>query len=108
MSTLLDTPAKLSPAQRRANRALALPRIILSRLVQSWANGLDQIWNPPAPTTPALVLAGLGSQAAELFQRSAALAAFLESQKPGCTAIPAAARAKPVTINADGTVTLTN
>jgi len=108
MSTLLDTPALPTPAQQRANRVLALPRIILNRLLRSWANGLDQVWNPSAPTTPAQVLAALGPNAAEVFQRSAALRAFLESQKPACTQIPAATRIKPVTINADGTVMLAN
>jgi hypothetical protein len=104
--SLLDTPAAPSAAQSRANRALQMPRIILAENLRSWARSLDLVWNPPAPATPAQVLAQLGTNGAELFQRSAALAAFLESQKPGCTAIPQAARIKPVTINADGSVTL--
>ena len=108
MPTLLDPPAAISPAQLRAIRALALPRAVLNRLLQSWASGLDLVWNPPAQTTTAQILAALGPEAAELFTRSAALRAFLEAQKPGCTNIPSAARVKPVTLNADGTVTLTN
>jgi hypothetical protein len=108
MPTLLDTPASLSPAQLRANRALALPRIILNRLLRSWAAGLDLVWNPQPPVTTAQILAALGPEAAELFTRSAALRAFLESQKPGCTDIPSAARVKPVTLHPDGTVTLSD
>jgi len=107
MPTLLDTPAPLSVAQRRANAVLALPRVMLKRMLQGWTNGLDQVWNPPAPTTPAQVIAALGTNAAEVFQRSAALRTFLESQKAGCTNLPAAARIKPVTINPDGSATLT-
>jgi hypothetical protein len=48
----------------------------------------------------------MGSQAAVLFAHSAALRAFLEARQPGSTAIPQAAKIKPVTINPDGTVTL--
>ena len=106
MPTLLDPLAIASPAQQRATRALALPRVVLTRLLQSWAAGLDLVWNPPAQTTTAQILAALGPKAAELFQRSAALRAFLESQKPGCTNIPSTARVKPVTLNGDGTATL--
>ena len=104
--SLLDSPAPLTQAQARATRALAIPRAILTRDLQTWADGLDLIWNPPVSTTTAAILAALGPNAAELFTRSAALRAFLESQKPGCTAIPQAARIKPVTINPDGTVAL--
>jgi hypothetical protein len=86
-----------------AQRALKMPSRMLTQLVRSWSAGVDLIWNTPAP---AEVLAALGTSGAELFQRSAALRAFLESQKPGCTATPAAARIKPVTVKADGTVTL--
>ena len=106
MDTLLDPPAAANPAQLRATRALALPRSMLNRLLRSWNAGLDLIWNPPAPTTTAQVLAALGGQGAALFTRSAALRAFLEAQKPGCTATASAARIKAVTLNADGTVTL--
>jgi len=49
----------------------------------------------------------MGSQAGELFTRSAQLRAFLETQQPGSTNIPQATKIKPITINADGTVTLT-
>jgi len=102
---LLDNPP-LTQAQIRANRVLALPRRSFSRLLRDWAAGLDLVWNPKAPTTEAQVLAALGTGAAELFQRSAALRAFLEAQKPGCTNIPAANRIKPVIVNPDGTVEL--
>ena len=104
--SLLDTPTPVSPAQQRANRAIALPRSILNRLLQQWSRGLDLIWNPPAGVTTAQILAALGTEGAELFNRSAALRAFLETQKPGCTATAHAARIRPVNINADGTVTL--
>jgi hypothetical protein len=105
--SLLDTPAVIPPAQARANRAIALPRLVFDRLLRSWAAGLDLVWNPPSNVTSAEVLAALGTNAAELFNRSAALRAFLESQKPGSTNIPAAKRIKPVTISPDGSATLT-
>ncbi|MGA3172615.1 MAG: hypothetical protein ABSE62_16560 [Chthoniobacteraceae bacterium] len=104
--SLLDTPMPVPPAQQRANRAIALPRRLLEQLLRSWAAGLDLVWNPHAPTTTAQVLAALGTNAGELFTRSAALRAFLEAQKPGCTNIPQAGRVKEVTIHGDGTVSL--
>lgn len=102
--SLLTPAAKPAPAQRRAQRALALPRIMFTRLLASWQEGLDAVWSAPSPAD---VIAAMGTQAGELFTRSAQLRAFLESQQPGSTNIPAAAKIKPCTINADGTVTLT-
>jgi hypothetical protein len=99
-------PASTPPptiAQCRAKRALSLPDAMLKRLLRSWAEGLDAVWTAP---DPAAVLAAMGTQAGALFARSAQLRAFLEAQQPGCTAIPQAARIKPHTVNADGTVTL--
>ncbi len=101
--TLLTPPAKPTTAQARAQRALALPRAIFNRLLRSWAEGLDTVWAAP---DPAAVLSAMGTQAGELFTRSAQLRAFLEGQQPGCTAIPQAAKIKPFTIHPDGTVTL--
>lgn len=101
--SLLDPPPAQTPAQVSAQRALQIPARLLNQLLRSWNEGLDLIWKQPAPAD---VLAALGTKGAELFQRSAALRAFLESQKPGCTATPSAARIKPVTMNADGTLTL--
>jgi hypothetical protein len=103
MTTLLTPPAKITPAQARANRALALPRIMFNRLLRSWAEGLDAVWSAPDPSA---VLAAMGPQAGELFTRSAQLRAFLEQQQPGSTNIPQAAKIRAVTVNADGTVTL--
>ena len=74
-----------------------------ARLLRSWAEGLDAVWAAP---DPASVLAAMGTQAGDLFTRSAQLRAFLEAQQPGSTVIPQAARIKPVTIHPDGTVTL--
>jgi hypothetical protein len=104
MATNLLNPPKLTIAQCRAKRALALPLMMYKRLLRSWAEGLDAVWSAP---NPADVLAAMGTQAGELFTRSAQLRAFLESQQPGCTAIPQAAKIKPVTMHEDGTVTLT-
>jgi hypothetical protein len=102
MNTLLS-PAKPTIAQCRAQRALALPRMMFNRLLKSWAEGLDAVWSSPAPAD---VLAAMGTQAGELFTRSEQLRAFLEAQQPGSTKIPQAAKIKPVTIHPDGTVTL--
>jgi hypothetical protein len=85
---------------------MALPRAMLNRLLQAWGNGLDLIWNPPGNVTTAEILAALGTNGGELFARSAALRAFLEQQKPGCTNIPHAGRVRAVTVNGDGTVVL--
>ena len=104
--SLLDSPVVVTPAQQRASRALALPRAILNRLLQSWGNGLDLVWNPGSGITPAEVVAALGPNAGEVFRRSEALRGFLEGQRPGCTNIPQASRIKAYTINADGTVTV--
>jgi hypothetical protein len=103
MTTLLTPPTKITPTQARANRALALPRIMFNRLLRSWTSGLDLVWSAP---DPAAVLAAMGPQAGELFARSAQLRAFLEQQQPGSTNIPQVAKIKPVTVNQDGTVTV--
>jgi len=103
MSNLLTPPAKPTDAQARAAKALALPRVVFNRLLQSWASGLDLVWSAQKPGD---VLAAMGPQAAELFTRSSQLRAFLESQQPGSTTIPQAAKIKPVTLHPDGTVTL--
>jgi hypothetical protein len=100
--TLLDQPTQ-TRAQRNAKAALAVPLSLLNQMLQKWGNGLDCIWNQP---NTADVLAALGTNGVELFQRSAALRAFLESQRPGCTNIAQASRIRPVNLNADGTVTL--
>jgi len=76
---------------------------MFNHLLATWAKGLQTVWEAPSP---AEVLAAMGPQAAELFTRSAQLRAFLESQQPGSTNIPEAAKIKPVTIHPDGTVTL--
>jgi hypothetical protein len=100
--SLLDTTTQ-TRAQSCAKRAVQIPLQMLNQMLRQWNNGLDLIWNQPSPAD---VLAAIGTNGVELFQRSAALAAFLESQKPGCTNTPQAARIKAVTLNADGTVTL--
>jgi hypothetical protein len=100
--SLLDPPT-VTRAQSNAQSALRIPARLFNQILQTWSRGLDLIWGAPAPAD---VLAALGASGVELFQRSAALQAFLESQKPGCTNIPSAARVKPVNLNADGTVTL--
>jgi hypothetical protein len=104
MNNLLTPPAKPTDAQARATRALAMPRAVFTRLLQSWAQGLDLVWSA---ARPADVIAAMGTSAGEAFTRSAQLRAFLEAQSPGSTAIPQAAKIKPYTINPDGTVTLT-
>jgi hypothetical protein len=76
---------------------------MFNRLLRSWSDGLDAVWSAP---DPGAVLAAMGTEAGELFARSAQLRAFLEQQMPGSTNIPQAAKVKPVTLNADGTVTL--
>ncbi len=101
--SLLSPPAKHAAAQARAARALAAPRVVFNRALRSWSATLDLIWTAP---NPAEVLAALGPQAGELFTRSQQLRAFLETQQPGCTNIPSAAKIKPCTIHPDGSVTL--
>jgi hypothetical protein len=102
MNNLLTPPAKPTDAQARATRALAMPRQVFNRLLQSWAQGVDLVWSAPKPAD---VIAAMGTSAGEAFTRSAQLRAFLEAQSPGCTnTLPQAAKIKPYTINADGTV----
>jgi hypothetical protein len=104
--SLLTLPTPPTPAQARAARALALPRIIFTRLLRDWRDGIKTVWAAP---TPADVITALGPSAAELFTRSAQLRAFLEAQQPGCTQIPhtpEAALIQPHTIHPDGTVTI--
>jgi hypothetical protein len=79
-------------------------------LIQTYSANYDRFWNTPAGgPNPAAMAGAFGKDAAELFQRSAALAAFLQAQFPG--AVPAAKLTVPagyaVTANADGTVTVT-
>jgi hypothetical protein len=76
---------------------------MFNRLLRSWAEGLDAVWGAP---DPGAVLAAMGTQAGELFARSAELRAFLEAQQAGSTNIPQAGKIKEVTVKEDGTVML--
>jgi hypothetical protein len=80
-------------------------------LVRTYLTSYDRFWNTPASNpNPAEMADAFGKDAAELFQRSAALAAFLQAQFPGT--VPAAKLTVPagysVTSNADGSVTITH
>jgi hypothetical protein len=98
--SLISSPASQTPAQSRAIRALRLHRAIFVRLMRSWTGGVEAVW---AAASPADVLAAMGGQAGEYLTRLGQWQAALEAQQPGCTAV-AAARARPYSVNADGTV----
>jgi hypothetical protein len=102
MSTLLDT-IQQTPAQVAAQQVLRIPKRVFDQNLRQWLQGVTLVWNNPRAKA-ADVLAALGTSGAELFQRSAALQAFLEAEKPGCTNVPGGI--KPVTVNADGSVTM--
>lgn len=103
---LLDpTPTPtLTPAQAVAASLVRLPRQQFEIEFLNWKRGMLALWqNPAVPVSD--ILAEIGTDAAELFQLSAAKVRFFEEVKPGCTT-DVLALMQPFTVNPDGTVTL--
>ena len=96
-------------ATRKANRVRQIAAQTADRLIQEWEQGWSLVWDHP---NPAEVLAELGTDAAEIFDLSAANVQFLATILAGkrqddLDRILATVAAKPETItNEDGTVTL--
>lgn len=89
--------------QRIANRLLNFPSMQFHSLLTSWDNSIRQLWGNPENTQAILDI--IGTNAAELFELSAATATFLETLQPGCTA-NSLALLQPFTVNPDGTITI--
>lgn len=118
MSSLLapkPNPIQSIPAviriRNEAAQIKAAPRRLVDTLMQSWERPFDLLWANPN-STPAELLAEIGTDAAELFAENAALVQFLVSRLAGKDdALVAKIMAKVATIpsytaNQDGTVTL--
>jgi len=81
--SLLDTqPEQFNRTEQKVKRVLAMPSQLFNQILQQWSQGVSAIWDDE---TPQAILDGVGDKGLETFTRSAALAVFLESQKPGCT-----------------------
>jgi hypothetical protein len=93
---------KRSPARSRAETARNIASGLWSQMVSGYNNGLAQLWHPSDCTTQE-VLQELGTDAAQLFQLSAALRNFINDIAPGTLAEP---ELPPLVYHDDGRVTL--
>jgi len=82
------------------------------QIVRQWETAFDQLWTERNGVTPAMRIAEIGTDAAELFGANEALVTFLAGMLTGKDdALIASIMAKvatmpPHTIHEDGTVTL--
>lgn len=82
------------------------------QMLNSWNQTFDMLWREGGAFTPAEKLEALGTEAAELFQLSAAMVEFminnLSGKRDDALAIIAAkvSSMPALTINSDGTVTI--
>ena len=86
------------------NRAIKLALSDLAALQKMYRDGVNLIWKNPYGLSPQDAVAALGKNAADAFARINDLATAINNESPG------GANFTPpmtVTINADGTVTLT-
>jgi len=113
MSLLTQTvPDSSLLINRITNQLKATPRQMMELLVNQWNFAYDSLWSSRGDITPAQKLLALGTDAAELFDTSAALTTFIISQCSGkrddiVAAMTAKIAAIPAhTIHPDGTITL--
>lgn len=78
----------------------------LNDAVGLFNRNMGRCYANPDGLTPEQVVAGFGTAAVSLFQRSAALAAFILAQKPDAE-LMAVPDGLTITPNEDGTVTMT-
>lgn len=72
-------------------------------LLAEWRSCIDKVWDDQ---DPAVIIAQMGTDAAEIFQISTRTYLFLEANEPGCT-LDRLAKVRPYAVHPDGTVTLT-
>ena len=60
---------------------------IFATLLTQWENSIKLLWDDENPQAILDQFESDGNSSVELFTRSAELVQFLESQKPGCTAL---------------------
>lgn len=119
MSLLAPNQLSAEPDRlaRQTSQLLSTPRKVIEQLYSQWIQSYDLVWGDQGGVTPEQRLAALGTQAAELMNRSADLVTFLLTQlgdgqggtsDPDMTAaIMGRIAAKPAaTSHEDGTVTI--
>jgi hypothetical protein len=101
----------VSPALRATTQIKNRAARLAETIIREWEHGFDALWNNPQ-ATPAEVLAELGTDAAEVFELSAATVQFMAAILSGrldekLAAIQAKIEAKPATtVHEDGSVTI--
>jgi hypothetical protein len=108
---ILNPPQAIDIKQQTATALVDYTRSSFDSLLRRWELGMSLLWSEkPDENGVAFgakeILAILGTNAKDLFVISEGLRSYLESLKPGCTEGIMAKYYKPVTIHADGTVTL--
>jgi hypothetical protein len=101
----------VSPALRATTQIKNRTARLAETIIREWEHGFDALWNNPQ-VTPAEVLAELGTDAAEVFELSAATVQFMAAILSGrldekLAAIQAKIAEKPATtVHEDGSVTI--
>lgn len=105
--SILNNPApvEVAVAERVANQIVSQTRMTFQQLVQVYNEGARSFWNNPR-ATPQEVAAALGANAAEVFMLHGKIGTLLAEVKPESVA-PGQALVGKFTVNADGTVTVT-
>jgi hypothetical protein len=97
--------------QQTAAKLIDFTRSSFDNLLRQWEIGMSLLWSEKTDENGDTfgakeTLANLGTNAKDLFVISEGLRSYLESLKPGCTNAIMTKYYKPVTIHANGTVTL--
>ena len=101
----------VSPALRATTEIKNRTARLAETIIREWEHGFDALWNHHL-VTPEEILAELGTDAAEVFELSAATVQFMAAILPGrldeeWTRIQAKVAAKPATtVQDDGSVTI--
>ena len=108
---ILNAPQVIDIKQQNTTALIDFTRNSFDNLLRQWEIGMSLLWSQKTDENGVAfgvkeILLNLGTNAKDLFLISEGLRSYLESLKPGCTAGIMANYYKPVTIHADGTVTL--
>lgn len=111
MNILNSTPQIINIKQQAASTLIDYTRNCFDNLLRQWETGMLLLWGKKTDENgdefgAKEILANLGTDAKDLFVISEGLRSYLESLKPACTDDTMVKYYKPVTIHADGTVTL--
>jgi len=108
---ILNPPPVIDIKQQTATTLIDYTRNSFDNLLRRWEIGMSLLWSEKIDENGVAfgareILANLGTNAKDLFVISEGLRSYLESIKPDCTQDIMNKYYKPVTIHADGTVTL--